>query len=46
MKKKVAKKDKSESSPEQITAAEALRRMKAFAERKENFVASIKKSKD
>jgi hypothetical protein len=40
------KKTRTENSPEQISAAEALRRMKAFAERKEKFVAAIKKSKD
>ena len=33
-------------SPEQVSAAEALKRMKAFAGRKEKFVAAIKKSKD
>lgn len=44
MKNKTGK--KTDNSPEQITATEALRRMKAFAERKEKFVAAIKKSKD
>jgi len=34
-------------SPEQVGPEEALRRMKTFvAERKEKFVAAIKKSKD
>jgi hypothetical protein len=33
-------------SPEQITATEALKRMKAFTKRKEKFVAAVKKSKD
>lgn len=46
MKHRTAKKTGTESSPEQVSAAEALRRMKAFAERKEKFVAAIKKSKD
>ena len=35
-----------EDSPEQVTAEEALRRMRSFNERKEKFVAAIKKSKD
>ena len=43
MKKRKGKKD---DSPEQVSAAEARRRMKAFTERKENFVAAVKKSKD
>jgi hypothetical protein len=33
-------------TPEQVPAAESLRRMKAFIDRKENFVAAIKKSKN
>ena len=40
------KKRKPSESPEQVSAEEALRRMKAFTERKEKFVAAIKKSKD
>jgi hypothetical protein len=39
-------KKKTSESPEQVTAREALKRMKAFEERKEKFVAAIKKSKD
>ena len=46
MKKKSAKKGASSDSPEQVKGDEALKRMKAFAERKEKFVAAIKKSKD
>jgi hypothetical protein len=34
------------SSPEQVSAEESLKRMKRFAERKENFIAAIKKSKN
>jgi hypothetical protein len=34
------------SKAEQVSAAESLRRMKAFIERKENFVAAVKKSKN
>jgi len=33
-------------SPEQVTAEEALMKMKSFADRKEKFVAAVKKSKD
>jgi hypothetical protein len=33
-------------SPEQVTAEEALRRMKSYAERKEKFIAAIKESPD
>ena len=32
------------ATPEQVSAAESLRRMKAFVERKEKFIAAIKKS--
>jgi hypothetical protein len=39
-------KKKTSDSPEQISAREALKRMKAFEKRKEKFVAAIKKSKD
>ena len=42
MKKRKPKKE----APEQISASEALKRMKSFSERKEKFVAAIKKSKD
>jgi len=34
------------SKAEQVSAAEALKRMKSFSERKEKFVALIKKSQD
>ena len=46
MKKKDKAKTPVENSPEQVTPEEALRRMRSFAERKEKFVAAIKKSKD
>ena len=39
-------KKKEGSSPEKISATEALKRMKSFAERKEKFIAAVKKSKD
>ncbi len=45
MKSKSAKKKES-SSPEKISATEALKRMKSFGERKEKFVVAVKKSKD
>ena len=35
-----------DSSPEKVSATEALKRMKSFGERKEKFVAAVKKSKD
>jgi hypothetical protein len=41
-----AKQRRPDSSPEQVTPEEALRRMRSFAGRKEKFVAAIKKSKD
>jgi hypothetical protein len=44
--KKTDKKSKQKSSPEQISPVEALKRMKSFAERKEKFVAAIKKSQN
>jgi hypothetical protein len=40
--KKADKKPKQKSSPEQISPAEALKRMKDFSKRKENFVAAIR----
>jgi hypothetical protein len=46
VKKKTEKKKKSSDSPEQVSAADALKRMRAFAGRKEKFVAAVKKSKD
>lgn len=46
MKKKTGSKQKSKGSPEPVSPTEALKRMKAFGERKENFIAAVKKSKD
>jgi hypothetical protein len=46
MKKKSVKRSSAEASAEQVTADEALRRMVSFIERKEGFVAVIKKSQD
>jgi hypothetical protein len=47
MKEKKAKKTEQKSSKaEQISPAEALKRMKGFSERKERFVAAIKKSQN
>ena len=46
MKKTTQPRPRAESSPEQVTPEEALKRMRSFAERKEKFVAAIKKSKD
>ena len=37
---------KQKGSPEQVPPDEARRRMRAFADRKEQFVAAVKKSKD
>ncbi len=45
MNKRSIKKSKSDS-PEQVSADEALKRMKSFAKRKEKFVAAVKKSKN
>jgi hypothetical protein len=39
-------KQQESGSPEKVSASDALRRMKKFAERKEKFVAAVKKSKD
>jgi hypothetical protein len=44
MKKESKKSKKQTSSPEQITAEESLSKMKSFTQRKEKFIASIKKS--
>jgi hypothetical protein len=44
--KKKEREKKDENSAEQVDAGDALARMKAFADRKENFIAAIKKSKD
>jgi hypothetical protein len=38
--------EKQKDSPEQVSADDARRRMRAFADRKEKFVAAVKKSKD
>jgi hypothetical protein len=46
MKKKDKKTESKSSSPEQVTAEESLKRMKAFTDRKERFVAAIKKSQN
>ncbi|HEY0658155.1 MAG TPA: hypothetical protein VGD05_06760 [Pyrinomonadaceae bacterium] len=46
MKQTKKKTDKDSSKPEKITAAEALEKMKKFAERKEKIIASIIKSKN
>ena len=43
---KKSDKGQNAGSPVQVTAEEALQRMKRFAERKEKFVAAIKKSQD
>jgi hypothetical protein len=44
--KKTEKKTEQKPSPEQISSEEALRRMKSFSQRREKFVAAIKKSQD
>lgn len=47
MKKKQAVKSKQKSSTsEQISTEEALKRMKSFSERKEKFIAAVKKSQN
>ena len=46
MSKKHSKQKESKNSAEQISGEEALNRMKSFAERKEKFVAAVKKSKN
>jgi hypothetical protein len=43
--KKKEEKSNQKSSSEQITPAESLKRMKGFSQRKEKFIAAIKKSK-
>ena len=43
---KQAKKEKTSSKPEKITAAESLRRVKSFTERKEKIIAFIIKSEN
>lgn len=44
--KKKSSKRPEHSQPQPVTAEAALARMKSFSERKERFVAAIKKSKD
>ena len=44
--KKNGKGRRQSDSPEQVSAAEALERMKTFNKRKEKFIAAVKKSKD
>jgi hypothetical protein len=44
--KKDAKKNKNERSAEQVIASEALKRMKGFKQRKEKFIAAIRKGQD
>jgi hypothetical protein len=46
MKKDKSKVNRSESTPEQVSPAEALKRMKSFSERKEKFVAAIRQSQN
>ncbi|HEY0048431.1 MAG TPA: hypothetical protein VGB68_04040 [Pyrinomonadaceae bacterium] len=46
MKKDKSKVKGSESTPEQVSPAEALKRMKSFSERKEKFVAAIRQSQN
>lgn len=46
MSKKGEKSRRKENLREQITAEESLKRMKGFAERREEFIAAIKKSKN
>jgi hypothetical protein len=46
MKKEAKKSKKQSSSTKPVTAEEALKRMKSFTERKEKFIASIKKSQN
>lgn len=41
-----AKKNKNERSAEQVSAAGALKRMKGFKQRKEKFIAAIRKGED
>jgi flagellar motility protein MotE (MotC chaperone) len=43
---KKEKKSDSKESPEQVSSAEALQRMKRFIDRKEQFVNVVKKGKD
>jgi hypothetical protein len=44
--KEEAKKSNKERSAEQVSAADALTRMKGFKQRKEKFIAAIRKGQD
>jgi hypothetical protein len=46
MKKTDKKNVRQSSTPEQMTPAEALKRMKSFTERKEKFIAAIRQSQN
>ncbi|HEX9962668.1 MAG TPA: hypothetical protein VGB00_17175 [Pyrinomonadaceae bacterium] len=46
MKKDKPKEKAQSESPEQVSPAEALKRMKSFSERKEKFVAAIRQSQN
>jgi hypothetical protein len=46
MKKETKKSQKVSSMPEPVKPEEALKRMKSFTERKEKFIAAIKKSQN
>jgi hypothetical protein len=46
MKKSDKKSERKSSAPEQVSPAEALKRMKSFSERKEKFVAAIRQSQN
>lgn len=46
MKKKEEKSKQKASESEQVSPAEALKRMKGFSQRKEKFIAAIKKSQN
>jgi len=46
MKKTGKKSEQKSSTPEQVSPAEALKRMKRFSERKEKFVAFIRQSQN
>ncbi len=40
------KSSKKQDSPEQVSSEESLARMKSFVERRDKFIAAVKKSKD
>jgi hypothetical protein len=46
MKKDKPKEKAQSESPEQVSPAEALKRMKGFSERKEKFIAAIRQSQN